>query len=171
MPSEYPYTPNYYDENIWQLCKHPKFAALEKYVLIVSNEDRYCHLHHHGDGLVIWDYHVMLLVKEATWVVYDLDSTLPLPSPLAPYVEKTFTSEEEKYLPRFLVIGAEDYVRRFNSDRSHMIDDQGNWKFTPPEWPMIKSNDPEYDLGSLIDFKAQAEQTISIEALLERFQD
>ena len=46
-----------------------------------------------ADGVILWDYHVICIqIKQGAVppLVWDLDSTLPFPSPLPSYVSETF---------------------------------------------------------------------------------
>ncbi|KDD74099.1 hypothetical protein H632_c1573p0 [Helicosporidium sp. ATCC 50920] len=49
------------------------------------------------DRSVVWDYHVVLLEERdlGSTLVWDLDSTLPLPSPLSEYARRTFDPEAD----------------------------------------------------------------------------
>ncbi|CAG8519516.1 24380_t:CDS:2 [Cetraspora pellucida] len=81
MPPQIPdkssliYTPFYCEENVYHLCK--KFSELldksignyEVYACFISNQTRSVPIRKQKaakspDGFVIWDYHVILLLKE-----------------------------------------------------------------------------------------------------------
>lgn len=161
------YTANFCEENIWHLCQNPDLAAYAKTVLILSNSSRNCPLWQQksaiGQEPVRWDYHVILLVgPPEKSLIYDFDSTLHLPSPLDVYLNLTFrpdSSSWEEDKPFFKAIEAADYIRYFYSDRGHMIDGEGDWKFTPPSWPLIK-NKGELPLPELLDFSETSKQKI-----------
>lgn len=158
------YTANFCEENIWHLCQNPDLAAFIKTVLIISNGSRNCPLWHQksaeGQEPVRWDYHVVLLASSPeTSLIYDFDSTLDLPIPLHEYLVQTFQSEYEDEQPVFKAIDSHDFVHLFYSDRSHMKDGEGDWKFTPPSWPLIQ-NKEELPLPDLLDFSANSNQKI-----------
>jgi len=98
------------------------------------------------DGLVVWDYHVILLAlpssknaeditttrhenqlrESESSLIFDLDSMLPSPIPSADYVRHALvinSSELERETHRrlFRVIPAASYLANFASDRSHML--------------------------------------------------
>lgn len=118
---------------------------------------------------VIWDYHVVAVatchliplrelslipdgiraapeVNSKSWV-YDSDSRLttqPYPVEWEQYMEHTFHPEAsipEHFQPVFRVVGAEDYVDWFASDRSHMVrfgeDGREVWNAQPPTWECL----------------------------------
>lgn len=158
------YTANFCEENIWHLCQNPDLAAFIKTVLIISNGSRNCPLWHQksaeGQEPVRWDYHVVLLASSPeTSLIYDFDSTLDLPIPLHEYLDQTFQSEYEDEQPVFKAVDSHDFVHLFYSDRSHMKDGEGDWKFTPPSWPLIQ-NKEELPLPDLLDFSANSNQKI-----------
>jgi hypothetical protein len=161
----YLYTANFCEENIWQLCQHPSLAAFTKTVLFISNEQRNCPLWHQksslGDDPVWWDYHVTLIVSSAeASFIFDFDTNLNLPSPLIEYLQHTFrpdlaVSKEDR--PLFKTIPSLEFIQKFDSDRIHMLNDAGEWKSTPPNWPMIKSTEG-LTLSKLLDFSVTSEQ-------------
>lgn len=161
----YLYTANFCEENIWQLCQHPSLAAFTKTVLFISNEHRNCPLWHQksslGDDPVWWDYHVTLIVSSAeASLLYDFDTKLELPSPLNTYLDNTFRPDlavSKEDLPLFKTIPSLEFIQKFDSDRSHMLNDAGEWKSTPPNWPIIKSAEA-LTLSKLLDFSVTSEQ-------------
>ncbi len=155
---KYKYTPNYCEENIWQLCKHPALQLMERYVLIISNKAKNCPIYHQKSGKdgepVWWDYHVVLLAKDGreSWI-YDFDSTLEFPVKTYDYLKLGFPAEKVNVedLPLFKVIPSKTFVKEFHSDRSHMVADDGSWIFQPPKWPRILS-ETRMDIKDLKDF-------------------
>ena len=107
------------------------------------------------DGLVMWDYHVILVVQDdAKSLVYDLDTRLSFPVSFETYCEATFGDEsgiKEKFRRKFRVIPGGDYLTGLSSDRRHMRSEAGEWLKPPPLWPCIRGNsDVEHNLESLI---------------------
>ncbi|CAA7265438.1 unnamed protein product [Cyclocybe aegerita] len=85
---------------------------------------------------VIWDYHVILLLrprqqddgslasrpgKLRSWV-YDFDTTLPIPCPWEDYLDSTFfRGITPEYESQFRVVPGPPFLENFASDRSHMV--------------------------------------------------
>ena len=67
-PSEMTFQPYYCEENAWRLCGHPYFGTRERRVVFISNPMRavaFAGQRAAPPGeWVIWDYHVIFLVKE-----------------------------------------------------------------------------------------------------------
>ncbi|MBI1301115.1 MAG: hypothetical protein GC137_05585 [Alphaproteobacteria bacterium] len=158
------YTANFCEENVWHLCQHPDLNTYAKTVLIISNHSRNCPLWHQqsseGRNPVRWDYHVILLAaSQKESFVYDFDSTLDLPTSLESYLSLTFQSDYKADQPFFKAIDSQDFIRFFSSDRGHMKDGEGEWKFIPPAWPLIK-NTEKLPLPELLDFSELSNQRI-----------
>ncbi|URD78345.1 hypothetical protein MUK42_02279 [Musa troglodytarum] len=152
------HTPNYCEENVYLLCKKlcevgaadPMGADL--FVVFISNEEKMVPLWHQkasirNDGLVLWDYHVICIQSRRGKLfdlVWDLDSSLPIPSPINVYFSEAI---QPMYSPNlvnsrlFRVVHAPVFLRCFASDRSHMKDDLGNWLALPPKYEPITSED------------------------------
>ncbi|XP_024032434.1 protein N-terminal glutamine amidohydrolase, partial [Morus notabilis] len=85
-----------------------------------------------ADGAVLWDYHVICIQRKSGLppLVWDLDSSLPFPSPLTTYVSETIRpsfSLFSEYQRFFRIVHAPIFLRSFASDRRHMKDSSGNW--------------------------------------------
>ncbi|XVF56153.1 hypothetical protein PTKIN_Ptkin06aG0094300 [Pterospermum kingtungense] len=99
-----------------------------------------------ADGVILWDYHVICVQrkKDGDTLVWDLDSSLPFPCPLATYVSETVRpsfqlfSEFQRF---FRIVHAPLFLRHFASDRRHMKDSEGNWTAPPPTYEPIVSED------------------------------
>jgi hypothetical protein len=148
------------------------FADLDARVIIISNENQTCALRHQftacsGQGNIIWDYHVILLVFQKAWKVWDLDSQLGLGLDAHEYLLRTFPDEksnDEKYAPRFRLVQSVEFVRSFSSDRSHMLDANKQWIAPPPAWPPI-FQDGRYTFAYFTDMRARTSDTISLTEL------
>lgn len=105
---------------------------------------------------VVWDYHVVLLVKEQMvkqdkWLVYDFDSYLPFGVELDVYLQCSFMPDLEdrvmmrqslsEFSPYFKLICAKDYKKKFSSRRRHMLKDDGSYNAAPPPWPLITASE------------------------------
>ena len=89
---------------------------------------------------VFWDYHVWLLAEhEDELYALDLDSRLPMPTPLTLYLDASFPEYPtwpKAYWPWFRPIRRDQYLAEFASDRRHMRDGE-RWHAPPPPWPCI----------------------------------
>jgi hypothetical protein len=99
---------------------------------------------------VCWDYHVIVMRTQqnsttataTTTQILDIDTWIrPYPTPLSQYLDESFPHAPDptfnkQYLPLFHVIQAEDFIREFYSDRSHMFKN-GKWSSPPPDYPPI----------------------------------
>ena len=123
-----------------------------------------------SEGFVLWDYHVIVVAKtredekESEWMdskssesndhasaplhrlmVYDLDTTLPFPTPLGHYYSMAFRPQmniRSLCRPKFRIVPARDFLHKFASDRSHMRI-EGGWSSPPPSYPCIVAGDGE----------------------------
>ncbi len=127
----------YCEENVWQLLHEPELAARRREALFIGNAGKQVALWQqrvaHPDP-VIWDYHVVALIDRAVW---DLDTVLPVPCPLAEWLAATFlplAAEHAAFAPRFRLVELADLERTFASDRRHMKRARG-WIKPPPPWP------------------------------------
>lgn len=172
---DFPYTPLFCEENIWQLARALVTAGVDPatlQVLFISNQDKQVALFHQRNGgalgHVVWDYHVILRRHDGEGDrIYDFDSQLPFPCPSRDYLEATFGRQRE--LPAGLratlrVIPAAEYLRRFYSDRSHM---QGvvpppafpPWAAITPPGAGVTRLDEYWDMGQAL---AGAGRTITV---------
>jgi hypothetical protein len=139
------YTPYYCEENIWYLCQTHQFKTRDATVVFISNHGRTVALARQTagsppDGIVVWDYHVVLLTSEPSPLIWDLDTTVGCPSPASQWYETTFGAFQDlpdPFRPRFYLTPAEHYVAAFSSDRRHMRDKSGQWRKPAPPWPCI----------------------------------
>lgn len=154
------YTACYCEENIWHLCRHPAVSGADKKVVWISSESGVCPLWHQRaaqsvDQPVWWDYHVILLVNNGEWLVWDLDTTLTMPISASTYIDRTFASHQSGssvFDPLFRVMDADYYRREFASDRSHMRDARGQWQAPPPAWDVILPHTSTFP--DMVDFRS-----------------
>lgn len=146
-PADHIYTPNYCEENIYWLAKQfqqrdPSLNGI--YVVFISNHFEqipiWCQRSSsHPEGLVVWDYHVILLALNGAAAslqepspqhgqvahIYDLDTTLPFPCPAPIYQANSLKGGTKElyssFWRLFRVISASAYLSTFASDRSHML--------------------------------------------------
>ncbi|XP_056378684.1 protein N-terminal glutamine amidohydrolase isoform X2 [Hyla sarda] len=146
------YTSCYCEENVWKLCEHLRDQSphlLEEFFAVfLSNENRMIPIWKQMSGKredpVIWDYHVVLLrdCSDGRRFIYDLDTLLPFPSPCDTYIKEALRLDHNihrDFRRKLRVIRAEEYLRTFASDRSHMKDANNEWRKPPPPYPCIKT--------------------------------
>ena len=64
--------------------------------------------------------------------------------PFAVYFEASFPPTTRDRL--FNVVPGAEYIKSFSSDRSHMLDNQGNYISPPPEWEPIWNGEDSLQL-------------------------
>ena len=179
------YTSCYCEENIWHLCDKIKKSNIltenqNPYVIFISNDNKTVPLWSQSsskteDGLVIWDYHVILIIKaDQDCTVFDLDSNLPYPCDFNSYTQATFKLDDnilEQFHRKFRVIPFEDYLLNFASDRQHMKDDNGQWLQPPPDYPCIQTSKSTNNINDFISMKPNAcpGEVVSLEKFNEIF--
>jgi protein N-terminal glutamine amidohydrolase len=141
------YQARYCEENVWRLLGRSDLSGRRGWAVIVSGLSGHVVALHQTagrprDGLVCWDYHVFAVVDdpEGPRLALDLDTALPFPCPLAPYLAATFpltlpSVRLRHQRPRFRVLEAADYLAGLSSDRSHMRTPAGDYVAPPPPWP------------------------------------
>ncbi|KAF9533441.1 N-terminal glutamine amidase-domain-containing protein, partial [Crepidotus variabilis] len=147
IPQDSVYTSCYCEENVYMLSKSfssdPEITKIwDPFVVFISNSSKTVALWSQKaapkpDGPVVWDYHVVLILKSKifqyeshgtdsglqhdAWV-YDFDTTLENPSNFQEYVMHTFSDGlPPSFQSLFRVISASDFLEFFASDRSHML--------------------------------------------------
>ncbi len=157
--NKFQYTENYCEENIYLLAAGLPFRGEQAYVLFISNlEGRVAMIRQRArpEGVVLWDYHVVLLSCEPDWEVWDFDTTEPFPRSASDYLELSFPVDApDSYRPLFRLVEVDTFLRDFSSDRSHMRDASGRFKSPPPPWPPIHA-DSDSNLSRFIDMEDTA---------------
>lgn len=142
-----PYTAFFCEENVWQLANRliaAGYDAARLQVLLISNRYQSVFMLEQrsappGAGTA-WDYHVALRILGQPDLILDADTRLPYPSKTRDYLRHSFPPQNgipARFQARIRVIGAADYVRRFDSDRSHMRGKLPVDAF--PAWPPIRA--------------------------------
>ncbi|PON38859.1 Protein N-terminal glutamine amidohydrolase, alpha beta roll [Parasponia andersonii] len=157
--SQYHHTPFYCEENVYLLCKKlcengiADAEGSDLFVVFISNDKKQVPLwsqkaSNRADGAVLWDYHVICVQRKRGGgfvpLVWDLDSSLPFPSPLASYISETIRpsfSLFSDYQRFFRIVHAPIFLHHFASDRRHMKDSAGNWSAEPPTYDPIIAKD------------------------------
>ena len=190
LPTQSPvHHPFYCEENIWHLCQTFPSQTPRPLVLFISNPGRtvlFCN-QRAGDerGIVVWDYHVVLLASGTEWQVWDLDAKGGYPQACSTYLAQAFphlwesTSRSSPptmtgdwnvpttFAPSFRVVPAETYSRMFASDRRHMRDGNHQWTQSPPPWPCIGQG---HTLDEFIDVERRTHgEVLDFEGFFERY--
>ena len=151
------YQAYYCEENLWHLATDPRVGGKPRHVVIVTNAAKTVAVWGQRagveggreDGLVVWDYHVVLVAGlGADAVVWDLDAVGGAPMPALDYLCATFRAAPPAYAPSFRWMTAEDYRDALHSDRRHMKADDGTWLQPVPSWPRIGTG---HTLPALLD--------------------
>lgn len=162
QPSDCRYQAYYCEENAWHLSQHPSLASWERNVVFLSNPTRSAVLWGQRavpeDQPIVWDYHVIVLARppEGRWHIWDLDTRFGFPLLAANYLFQTFYGSEnwpEEYRPMFRVTPVNLFVENFGSDRSHMLDEHGEYRQQPPPWPTIQNTSNTNTLASFINIQ------------------
>lgn len=136
------YQPFYCEENIWLLAQDQRVGSGECLVALITGETgRFAMWHQRPadgpDAPLLWDYHVVLLVQDQGWWVWDFECDLGMPMPVHGWCAACFPQQQQVqpgYRPKFRVMPAADYVATLRSDRSHMRDEDGAFLKPPPAW-------------------------------------
>ena len=143
--SECLYTPRYCEENVFHLAAHAELYGDEPQVVFLSNRDSSVAMLSQSErpaGVVIWDYHTILVTRSDQWLVWDLDSILPFPCDARRYVVASLPFDvPQQYRPLLRVIDAAEYRAGFFSDRRHMRNEHGSFQAPPPSWPAIRGSE------------------------------
>jgi len=154
--NKFPYTENYCEENIYLLAANLQFHGERAYALFISNlEGRVAMVRQRArpEGVVLWDYHVVLLSRDPDWNVWDFDTTGEFPLSANDYLQLSFPIDApDAYRPLFRLVEVDTFLRDFSSDRSHMRDASGRFLSPPPPWPPIHA-ELESNLTRFIDMK------------------
>ncbi|XP_061348895.1 protein N-terminal glutamine amidohydrolase [Gastrolobium bilobum] len=166
--SHFHHTPFYCEENVYLLCKKlcsdgiANAEGSDLFVVFISNEKKQIPLWNQksstrADGIILWDYHVICIqINQGGGppLVWDLDSSLPFPSPLPSYVSETIRPSFQlfsDYNRLFRVVHAPMFLRCFASDRRHMKDSDGNWnREPPPHEPIVAEDGTVHNLSEYV---------------------
>ncbi|XP_075438357.1 protein N-terminal glutamine amidohydrolase isoform X1 [Ascaphus truei] len=166
--SDCQYTSCYCEENVWKLCEyirdHGQRPLEEFSAVFISNENKMIPIWKQqsgrGDDPVIWDYHVILLhvSRGGQHFIYDVDTVLPFPCSCDIYLREALKSDRILHVDfrrKLRVVRADEYLRTFASDRSHMKDSSSNWTKPPPPYACIQTADSTMNLDDFISMDPQ----------------
>ncbi len=131
------YQPFFCEENVWHLLQQDDLPQPRAAVFVI-NADRRVAMHGQRAGrgqVVVWDYHVVLLLPGAGLVV-DLDDDARADWPVRDWLAHAFPAgAPPEFAPCFRVVDAAGFLATFSSDRSHMLDATGRPMRPFPAWP------------------------------------
>ena len=141
------YTPYFCEENIWWLARNLVDAGYdqsEMRVLLFSNPWQSVALMKQRasvqGGPVIWDYHVVLMVRtDNVQRILDFDTLLDFDASCSDYLLNTFPVQSglpKHYRAWVRSIPASGYLEHFYSDRTHMRGHVPESEF--PQYPVIR---------------------------------
>ena len=144
------YCPFYCEENIFRLCERRDAEGLacdDDAVVFATGAPVWRQTR--GDP-VFWDYHVFLVSSDRC---FDLDTELGFPCDLREYLLASFRPSEFDNAQVFRVVAADDFLRHFSSDRSHMLDPlTGGYLAPPPSWPCVCGDEKGNSPSNLLEF-------------------
>lgn len=172
------YCPFYCEENVWQLVKAISDfdSDFKGAVLFFLNAGSFVAMKNQvafeSGSIGFWDYHVVLLDSQKQ-LVYDLDSRLGCPVSAKLYFAEAFPDQNDLVVEvRALVrsIPSQEYLNRFSSDRSHMVDSDGTAREPFPPWPAIVNEDPVWlDQYRLVEaIEGSASEVLGVEEFARR---
>jgi hypothetical protein len=139
------------EENVFRLIE----ALLREntcgplFAVFVSNECQSVAFHSHGSDCVVWDYHVVCVLKrDENWLVFDASAggRLSWPVELDVWLQESFSNlEQKRFAPKFRIVDAKTLVENFSSDRSHMLDSEVPF---PSYSPIVRSKTSRHNLFS-----------------------
>ena len=137
----YPYQPFYCEENAYSLLSESPLEHLDPYMMFISNATRQVMMFQQSagaapSGAIVWDYHVVVLAA-AGMEIWDLDSLSGFPLPLSEYLTVSFGAPglaPKAWEPRFRLLSQRDAFAMFSTNRSHMLDADGEYLKPPPPW-------------------------------------
>lgn len=150
------YQPFYCEENVHHLLRHAALAGRPRHAVVVSGVlGGFVMWHQRAargrSAPLFWDYHVIVLAEDP-WEVWDLDTTLGVPSPAPEYLRRSFRAGLPPELaPIFRVVPAGVFVATFASDRSHMRRPDGRFERPPPPWPTVSPPERGSNLRRFVD--------------------
>ena len=171
--SDYCYTSLFCEENIWHLARSLIDEAIKEediHILFLTNKNKqiaiFNQLSAEPKQPVIWDYHVILMVKiEGVHYIFDFDTRLDFITSYEFYIKNSLPDNIiSLYQSQFRIIPAKTYLQYFYSDRSHMKGVISESLF--PNYPTILSDsDNKIDLKDLLDIEKNIENTLFIHNL------
>ena len=163
------YAAYFCEENVWHLAQE-RAGRPDVHAVFVTNRTQQVALWQQRAGdPVIWDYHVVLFDGRN---VVDLDTTIEggPTLPVSVWLKGTFLPAPESLAPRFRVVGAEEFLRTFASDRSHMRGPDGTPRQPFPEWPPIRCPLGAHTLPRFLDMDDDiAGEWLDLSELRDRF--
>eukprot|EP00892_Ulva_mutabilis_P010121 jgi/Ulvmu1/7481/UM037_0025.1 len=172
---DFRYTSCYCEENVYyMLQKLDESWEGDLYAVLMSNSNRTVPIWCNSrlGGPVIWDYHVIALgcTPEGETVMFDLDSSLPLPCPAVLWTQRALLVGSDlcnspQLKRRWRAVHASQFLQHFASDRSHMIKEviengrvRHEWSSPPPPYDCISTPQASNNLQQYLDMSTASLQ-------------
>lgn len=169
--SDYCYTALFCEENIWHLTRSLIDKGIKDediHIIFLSNKNKHIAVFNQLSAkcqqAVIWDYHVILMVKiKQSHDIFDFDSRLPFATHYEFYIKNSLPDNiNSQYQSQFRIIPAKIYLKHFYSDRSHMKGVISAVQF--PDYPAILSNSVnKISLNDLLEIGKNINKTLIIQ--------
>lgn len=161
--------PFYCEENVWMFLESLGASSEaggksgdNAFAVFISNAYAHVAFHHQinceGLEVLCWDYHVVALLREnEKWLIHDFNCDLGYPLAKNEWIKASFYPEpvDDIFSPLFKLVPRDWFIKRFVSDRSHMIGTDGFYTEPPPSWPAIGKGSPNLsrfaDMNDLAD--------------------
>lgn len=157
------YTALFCEENIWHLTDSLIRQGVKEsdlHIVFISNTKQQVAIFNQKSGNdnhpVIWDYHVVLLRKTThDYVIYDFDTVVAFETIAEQYLSLSFPKEKHiapAYQAQFRLIKAQNFLKGFSSDRSHMLGIIDTKRFPTDEPIQAKEDQSAIHLHQFINF-------------------
>jgi hypothetical protein len=178
LDAPFRYQPCYCEENAYWLCQHPALGTGERWVAVISNDNRavpfWGQKWSEPGEPVFWDYHVVVFQRASSGMrVFDPDGLAPMPVRFRDWLESSWPAIDgvhRSMWPVFRLVTAADYIEHLSSDRTHMLDAKGRFVHPPPPWPAPVGRGGPSNLMRFVDMTADfVGEVLQWEDLIERF--
>lgn len=172
-----PYTAFFCEENVWQLARQlidAGFDSADLQALWICNRSASVLMFNQRSAApgaaTVWDYHVVLRIAGVTDLILDADTRLPYPCRTRDYLLQSFppsNSVPPRFLARIRIVPATQFMRRFDSDRGHMLGRLPADAF--PSWPPIRATGKPITLRHYCNMDAPLDdgsRVMTVDALL-----
>jgi len=161
--------PYYCEENVWHLLPHAPASAWALFIRAPEGPVWMTSQRAAERGRVIgWDYHVVVLLNEASPQIADLDSYADFPCSLDQYLQESFPVEAPPpSRPWFRPVPKPTYRSELRTDRRHMKRASGSWIHPPPPWPPLTPG--KHNLEAWLAFDRAPDAWMDAAALRARF--
>ena len=122
---KFDYVPYFCEENARRLLDDQRIISHGKaYLVFITNRDQTCAMQCQrvgAGGMVVWDYHVVVLTRGTSALIWDFDTTLAWPCTAQTWLSESFPDGvAPQFKPSFRVVVRVTAIAQFASDRRHM---------------------------------------------------